>query len=109
MFSLCIVIDMDRPFSPRLIELYRQFQDAPKDQRLKLAREIAETFASERDCLDHSGSEDYHEFFEDFETARLAFDQQSQKLTRITLQLVEHYMEHHPEAVQDVPTSTRAN
>jgi hypothetical protein len=98
--------DEDFPFSTQLLELYQAFTHAPNaEARIDLAKRIAVTFAAERDATDISASEEYHEFFENFEAAVLKYEQQSSKLARLAVNLIGSYLAQHDAQVEDfIPT-----
>jgi hypothetical protein len=103
--------DEDLPFSIELLELYQAFNNAPNAAaRNDLAKRIAVTFAAERDSTDVSASEEYHEFFEDFEAAVLKYEQQSSKLARLAVNLISSYLAQNDTQVEDlIPAVTASN
>jgi hypothetical protein len=103
--------DESPPFSIELLELYQAFTHATSsEERQDLARRIAATFASERDSTDVGASEEYHEFFESFESAVLKYEQQSSKLARLAVHLIGAYLTQHETQVEDlIPAVTASN
>lgn len=103
---------VEMPFSPQLLELYQAFQAATSQQeRLDLSQQIAATFASDRDAVDWSASEDYHEFFEAYERAVLKYEQQTTRLSRLALNLVDRFLTTHETDVETLltPSAVAAN
>lgn len=93
----------DLPFSIVLLELYQEFQQAPSQEiRNEIAKQIAATFASERDNTDSDASEEYHEFFESYEKAALRYDQQASRLSRLALNLISGYLTQHETTVEEL-------
>ncbi len=93
----------DLPFSIDLLELYQAFQEAPnREARADLTRQIAATFAQERDTTDGTATEEYHEFFENYERSALSFEQQSDKLSRLAINLISSYLSQHETTVEDL-------
>jgi hypothetical protein len=84
------------PFSERLLELYEQFQTSDRAGRLKLARSIAEAFMGDHDKTDHQATDDYHEYFEAYEEARLKYEQASLRVTRLVVHVIEGYLASNP-------------
>lgn len=103
--------DEARPFSTDLLKLYQEFMQAPsKEVRDSLAKRIAATFASERDSSDCSASEDYHEFFENYEMALLNYEQQSNKLSRLAVHLIGAYLTQNDTEVESlIPAAATAS
>jgi hypothetical protein len=99
------------PFSIELLELFRAFvQATSRDMKIDLAKRIAATFASERDHLDVSASEEYHEFFESYEQALLKYEQQSSRLARLAINLVASHLAQKDVEIDDLlPTVSPAN
>jgi hypothetical protein len=91
------------PFSIELLELYQAFLQAPtREARTDLTRQIASIFASERDSTDASASEEYHEFFESYEKAALKFEQQSDRMTRLAVNLISNYLTRNETTVEEL-------
>jgi len=80
------------PFSERLLELYQEFQSANKERRVELAHEIAEAFMVDHDSTDHGATDDYHQYFEAYEEARLKFEHASLRVTRLVVHVIEQYL-----------------
>lgn len=93
----------DLPFSIELLDLYQAFQQAPtREARKEIAKQIAATFASERDDTDIEASEEYHEFFERYEQSVMKYDQQAQKLSRLAVNLISSYLTQHETTVEEL-------
>ena len=81
------------PFPPRLVSLFRQLTDSTDaSERYLLSREMAEVFAETHDPTDHGLTDDYHQYFEEFDKAKLAYDQAALKVARVATQVIEQYM-----------------
>jgi hypothetical protein len=97
------------PFSEAVMALYRKVQTATtKETRLNATMELAAQFAMEHDSSDHELSDDYHGYFEQFEKARVEFRQQSVKLGRLTVDLIEKYVESHAATTNDAPVQSKS-
>lgn len=82
------------PFSTALLELFQAFNQARTiDERRDLSKQIAAMYASERDITDWEASEEYHEFFEAYERAALAYEQQADKLSRLAINMIGQYLQ----------------
>lgn len=98
------------PFSVELLELYQEFQQAPsKEARREIAKKMAALFASERDDTDTDGSEEYHEFFESYEQASLKYDQESQKLSRLAVHMISHYLAQNETTIEELTVVQASN
>lgn len=84
----------DLPFSHRLLNLYRRYQDAKtKEERTAMTGELAEAFLAEHDLTDPGLGDEYHSFFEDYEKARLALEHENLKLTRLAVHVIHEYVQ----------------
>lgn len=91
------------PFPHRLISLYRQFEEATdQEDRYMLAREIAEVFSEDHDPTDYELNDSYHEYFEEFDKAKLAYDQAALKVARVATQVVKHHLLANDLSVEDL-------
>lgn len=98
-------------FSEDLVDCFQRIQRTrSKGEKVQLMMEFAETFAAEYDSADHTANENYHEFIEQFERARLEFQQASMKLARMGVDFMESVLAEHPpmnETEQPIRTAGR--
>lgn len=81
------------PFPPRLVSLYRQLEESTDpEERYMLSREMAEIFSADHDPTDHQLTDSYHEYFEEFDKAKLAYDQAALKVARVATQVIDQYL-----------------
>ena len=91
------------PFSDAVMQLYRQVREATtKDERMNAILALASRFAQEHDPSDHECSDDYHDYFEQYEKARIEFRQKGMQLGRLAVHLISEYTEHN-EGLPDEP------
>lgn len=83
------------PFSQELIELYQQWQNLSKDERMSLSLEMAMVFCAEHDPTDEGFSDEYHSYFEDFLEAQLRFETEAMRLSRLAVQRISEHLESH--------------
>ncbi len=101
------------PFPDRVLNVYRQLSEAedPND-RYMLSRELAEIFAETHDPTDPNLTDIYHQYFEEFDHAKLAYDQAALKVARLASQVIEQYLVHKglsPEDLGDPLPDRNAN
>lgn len=83
------------PFSPLLIDLYKQWQNSSREERTQLSLELAATFCVEHDPTDTTLSEEYHEVFEVFLESQLRFEAEAMRLSRIAERRITEYLKEH--------------
>jgi len=83
----------DLSFSHKVLDLYQRFQKASKEERSQLAFELADAFAADHDSTDAAIGDDYHSYFEDYEKARLAFEQESVKIARLAVHVLHEFVQ----------------
>ena len=93
--------DRSQEVSGRMLKLYQQYKEAhdPYD-KAGIANEIAEVALHEHDFTDHGLNDDYHRYFEEFQHARNKYDEASLKLARLTLSVIETYLEENDMTVE---------
>jgi hypothetical protein len=101
----------DIPFSSEILELYQAFTQATdRETKTAISLQMASVFAADHDNLDPSATEEYHEFFEAFEKAILAYEHQAHKLARLAVNLVSSYLANNETTVDEmIPTVTSAS
>jgi hypothetical protein len=93
------------PFSDAVMQLYRQVREATtKDERMNAILALASRFAQEHDPGDHECSDDYHDYFESYEKARVEFRQKGMQLGRLAVHLISEFTESH-EGLPNEPTA----
>ncbi len=85
----------DLPFSQELIDLYQQWQNRSKDERMSLSLEMATVFCAEHDPTDEQFSDEYHSIFDDFLEAQLRFETEAMRLSRLAVQVISDHLSTH--------------
>ena len=85
--------DHSQDLSNRLLKLFQQFKECkdPYD-RAAIANEIAEVSLNEHDFTDPNMNDSYHQYFEEFQRARDEYDRASLKVARLTVNVIEEYL-----------------
>lgn len=98
------------PFSQTVVKLYQDFvNSSSQEERVRLASQIAEAYAAEHDRTDPSASEDYHQYFEEYEEARAKLDQAGLKLARLAVHVIGEFLSHHRVDIDTVNTDRSTN
>jgi len=74
------------PYSKATLHLCRQIDGAKsREERAQLLLQLASRFHQEHDPTDAELNDQYHSFFEEYEHARMAFQQAAFRLARLAL------------------------
>lgn len=85
-------------YNSTVIEIFNTLKtttDPVKREALML--QLAEQVWSEHDTTDQEMGDDYHSYFEEFETARLKYRQEAFKLSRLVCDIIPHSRHQGPE------------
>lgn len=103
-----LVVDDDLPWSGETLALVRKIQEAKtKEERGNLMLALAGRVAAENDPTDETATDDYHGVVEEFEKARLRYQQTALRLARLTVDLVQQYAASKDSTVEDVTTAVQ--
>lgn len=93
----------DFPFSDNVLRLYRQARDAStKEERTAAMMELARLFAVEHDLTDFTATDDWHIYIEEFEKAKLAFEQAGLRLSRLVAHTLDEMMEENEVSADEI-------
>jgi len=82
--------DSKTQYSPAFLQLYVKVKQAKNSQeRGNLMTALASQFCREHDITDSGLNDGYHDYFEEFERARLKFQQASVRLARLAMHEIE--------------------
>lgn len=91
------------PFPDRVLSIYRQLSETTDpNERYMLSRELAEIFAEDHDPTDPELTDGYHQYFEEFDQAKLEYDQAALKVARLAFQVIEQYLVHKGLTTEDL-------
>lgn len=97
------VLDDDLPWSKETLALVHKIQQAKtKEERGNLMVTLANRVVAENDPTDESATDDYHAVIEEFEQARLRYQQAALRVARLTVDLVQQYASANDTTVEDV-------
>lgn len=78
------------PYSKATLHLCRQIEEAKsKEERAQLMLQLAARFHQEHDPTDAELNDHYHSFFEEYEHARMSFQQAAFRLARLAMSEVQ--------------------
>jgi hypothetical protein len=78
------------PYSKATLHLCRQIEEAKsKEERAQLMLQLASRYHLEHDPTDADLNDQYHSFFEEYEHARMAFQQSAFRLARLAMSEVQ--------------------
>lgn len=103
----------DELFSANLLNHFRRIQTAAtKEERTQLMLEFADSFAIEHDESDYSANDNFHQYIEEYETAKLAYMQSAMRLARMGMDLIDTLQDENnleADPVPPRPVDRRAN
>jgi len=84
--------DEKPPYSDTLLRLVSQIQEAKThDEKANLMMSLAAQFLSEHDFTDAELEDTYHAYFEEYQDARLRFQQAAIRVGRLALHEIQGY------------------
>jgi hypothetical protein len=84
--------DEKPPYSDTLLRLVSQIQEAKThDERANLMMNLASQFLNEHDFTDAELEDVYHNYFEEYQEARLRFQQAALRVGRLALHEIQGY------------------
>jgi hypothetical protein len=90
-------------YSNAVLHLCQRIKDAKTPgERAELMLQLANRFYKEHDPTDAKLNDDYHEFFEDYEQARMNFQQAALRLARLAMSEVDEAFETSDVSLDDV-------
>jgi hypothetical protein len=110
--TVCAACGQEHPlaFSQELVDYYHEVLALKDPEELRSGIiELASMFAAEYDSTDPEYEETFHAYFDEYERARLAFEQQSMKLGRLALLVVKGCTEPKDDTVEAVLTPKKVN
>lgn len=91
------------PVSPRVLALYKQIrQTQSKAERAQLMMELAAIFAAEHDPTDDTATDDFHGYLEEYEQAKLRFQQAGLRVARLAMDCIDTYAESTGRPIEEV-------
>ena len=91
-------LDDSTPISPEVLRLYQKIRRVrSQDERKRLMLELAAAFVADHDPTDDTATDTFHAYMEDYEEARLRFQQAALRVARLALDCIDTY-----ESVNDV-------
>jgi hypothetical protein len=101
--------DEKPPYSDTLLRLVAQIQEAKTlDDRANLMMSLAAQFLNEHDFTEAELEDGYHAYFEEYQEARLHFQQAAIRVGRLALHEIEGYCDQNSITLPRV-TKTMAN
>lgn len=95
------------PFSHETLVLYQRLQQATsKEERARLTVELAARFAAEYDSADATATDDFHLYFDEYEKARLEYQQKAMRVGRLASDLIKQFLEATPTTVEELTRET---
>ena len=98
------------PFSSKALALFQEFsQCQSKEDRRRILIELGSQMASEHDDSDPSASDIVHEYFEEYAQAKLAFEQASLRVGRLSVTCIADFLSNHEAEEDDDVSENRPN
>jgi len=91
------------PYSKATLRLCRQIEEAKtKEDKVQLMLQLAARYQAEHDPTDAGLNDTFHDFFEEYERARLLFQQAAFRLARLAMSEVQGAFESGRLSYEDV-------
>jgi hypothetical protein len=98
------------PYSDAILRLVSQIKEAKtSEERANMMMVLASQFTNEHDATDAGLDEIYHEFFEEYQEARLRFQQAAIRLGRLAMHEVQGYFDENNLPLPIPKSNTLAN
>jgi len=97
------------PYPKAILHLCQRIQSAETpEERAQLMMQLASSFHQVHDLTDAKLNDDYHDFFEEYERARLKFRQAAMRLARLAMSEVEEACDVNDVALTELPRADKA-
>jgi hypothetical protein len=91
------------PYSDNLLRLVTKMRSTVNpEEKANLMLTLASLFLSEHDFADEDITDDYHAYFEEYQAARLRFQQAAFRVARLALQEIQSYQNETTDPVNKV-------
>jgi hypothetical protein len=97
------------PYSKAVLHLCQRIQSAESTpERTELMLQLAGHFHRDHDTTDAQLNDDYHDFFEEYERARLKYQQAAMRLARLAMSEVKEACDRNEMTLTELPQVNKA-